>query len=788
MNSPRWMKVVREVRLHLGRTLGVVLAIAVGMVGAGSVMNTYSILKQALGEGYLATNPPSATLRTDPIDEDLLSRVEDLAGVTDVEAKRWVDGRVSVSGAWQPLRLFTMSDFRGNRIGLIAPETGVWPPTDGQIVIEQSSLPFVKARLGDELTVRFADEVRALPITGIARDPGLAPGWMEHVVYGFVTPATLETLEVPAGLDRLQVVIGDNRLDEEEVRRIAFNVKALVQSTGRMVYAVSVPTPGRHIHAEQMDSLLYVQGAFGILAFVLSGLLVVNLMSAILAGQVREIGVMKAVGARTAQVAGIYLALALVLGLAASAVAMPVAAWIGRAYAGFAAGMLNFDISGYRPARWVTWLQLAVGALLPVVSAMIPVWLGARVTVSQALRDYGIRERHFGSGLGEKILSRISGPARPMLLSLRNTFRRPFRLTLTLLALSVGGAVFLGALNLRAAIRRTMDTTFATIEYDITVHFARSYPVADIERALADVSGVVSVEAWEGVRASLAYDDGTQGNAFSFTTLPAETRMVGYPVVEGRWLRPGDTNALVVNNQLVDAEPRVRVGEEITLVIAGEEWAWRVVGVVISSPSVPVVYASRAFLAARAGEPSRADRALIASDGDLSGVRRRVVQTLEEADLQVTSAELVERSRAVVEDHLLMVASFLLVMSLLIIIVGGLGLATTMSLAVLERTREIGVMRAIGAAHHTIHRLVLAEGICIGILSYLIAIPLSVPMSAVVGNGFGQIAFQAPVVYVTAPSGLLAWFAIVMLLSIGASFIPARNATRRSTAEALAYG
>jgi hypothetical protein len=90
------MKVVREVRLHLGRTLGVVLAIAVGMVGAGSVMNTYSILKQALGEGYLATNPPSATLRTDPIDEDLLSRVEDLAGVTDVEAKRWVDGRVSV--------------------------------------------------------------------------------------------------------------------------------------------------------------------------------------------------------------------------------------------------------------------------------------------------------------------------------------------------------------------------------------------------------------------------------------------------------------------------------------------------------------------------------------------------------------------------------------------------------------------------------------------------------------------------------------------------------------------
>jgi putative ABC transport system permease protein len=83
---------------------------------------------------------------------------------------------------------------------------------------------------------------------------------------------------------------------------------------------------------------------------------------------------------------------------------------------------------------------------------------------------------------------------------------------------------------------------------------------------------------------------------------------------------------------------------------------------------------------------------------------------------------------------------------------------------------------------------VLAEGVCIGILSYLIAIPLSVPMSAVVGNGFGRIMFQAPIVYVTAPSGLLAWFVIVVLLSIVASFIPAQNATKRSTAEALAYG
>ena len=789
MVRPRWKKVVRDVRLHKGRTILVILAIALGIVGAGSVLNTYSILRQVTREGYLATNPPSATLVTESIDDDLLASVHRLPSISEVQARREVSGRALVGEQWLPLRLFAMRDFESITIGLLDPERGAWPPAAGEIVIEHSSLPIAGVAPGDELnvTVVKGKEVR-LPVTGVVRDPGLAPGWMEHVVYGYVTLDTLRSLGASSELDRLLLVAGDKRFDEDHVRRAAFRVKSLVEATGRRVVDLSVPTPGRHVHAAQMDSLFYVQTAFGLLALVLGGMLVVNLMAAILAGQVREIGVMKAVGARTGQVAGIYFGMVLILGLTASAVAWPIAGWIGRSYAGFLAGLLNFDITGYRPELWVTLLQFGVGALLPVVAAAIPVHRGTSVTVSDALRDYGIRDDVSRLAILDGILTHVHGPTRPLLLSLRNTFRRRFRLALTLLALATGGAVFLGALNLRASIRATVTRHFDALHYDLGIQFVRSYPTARLEQAISELPDPATAEAWKTARGAVVYADETQGNAFPIMGLPPQTTLVDFPLLAGRWLEPDDTTALVVNNQLIDREPQMGVGKTITLAMGGEELVWTVVGIVISSPTSPVAYANRDVVAASVGEAGTANRAVVATRVSDRDRKQLLEAAFERGGLEVSSSQLVAEARAIMEDHLLMVANFLLVMALVSMMVGGLGLATTMSLAVLERTREIGVLRAIGAPHRTIRRIVIVEGLVIGILSSAIAVPLSLPMSAVVGNAFGRIMFQAPIVFVTAPSGLAIWMAVMLVLSTLASLYPAWIATGLTTSEALAYG
>ena len=134
-----------------------------------------------------------------------------------------------------------------------------------------------------------------------------------------------------------------------------------------------------------------------------------------------------------------------------------------------------------------------------------------------------------------------------------------------------------------------------------------------------------------------------------------------------------------------------------------------------------------------------------------------------------------------------MVASFLMVMAQMLIVVGGLALASTMSLAVLERTREIGVLRSIGASHGRIHALFQIEGLTIALLSWTIAIPLSLPLSLLLGRRFGRVMIQIPDRYLPEPSALLWWLGLVLAVSVVACAWPAWRATRVPIAKALAY-
>ena len=787
MLDPRWRKVLRDLWLHKSRTVLVVLAIAAGIAGAGAVLNTWALVRRVTREQYLASNPASATLFTDSIDAGLLARVGALPEIREVQARRTVFGSARVQGGWSTAVLFAMDNYSANKIGMVKPETGTWPPADGALVIERSSLAFSGASVGEPLSVLVGNgEPLALPVTGIARDVGLAPGWMEHVVYAFVTPATLARLGAPSTLGELQILVRDASLDREAIRRVAYDVKAAIEGTGRRVTNVDVPEPGRHVHADQMDSLLYTQGAFGLLALFLSGFLVVNLISAMLAGQVKEIGIMKAIGASPKQLAGMYLGLALVLGLLASALALPVAAFIGREYAELKAELLNFDLTGTAIPFWVIALQGVVGALLPVAAAGLPVAYGCRITVSEALRDLGLTG---GGAASWSLLTRVSGVARPLLLSLRNAFRRRQRMALTLLALATGGAVYLGALNLRTSIRGSVDLLYRPMRFELVLRFTRSWPADSVEAALKVTPGVSGAEAWSSAVAAVAHEDGTLGDAFSITAPPAGSKLLAYEAISGRWLEPGDSNALVISRGLLRDEPGLVVGREVTLVVGGRPTTWTVVGVVAGGPGTSA-FGPRETVSRLAGD-GRVAGAVVATE--IAGPALQlewigwVRGEMESAGFAVQSTQLLSEGRRVMEDHLLMVADFLGVMAWLMIVVGGLGLASTMSLAVLERTREIGVLRAIGARHRAILTMVQVEGLVIAVLSWAMAIPLSVPMSVLLGQAFGRIMLPVPVSLAPEMTGVMLWLGLVVAVSVVACAWPAFRATRITTAAALAY-
>ncbi|MEO7963331.1 MAG: ABC transporter permease, partial [Gemmatimonadaceae bacterium] len=759
--STRWRKVLADLRLHKARTALVVVAIVVGLAGAGSVLDAWSLMRQVTREEYRASRPPSATLRVDSLGSLAAAQLRKMPTIAAIQMRRTVSGNVRVSGDPTPraLVVFSMADFDSKNIGRLARETGAWPPADDAIVIERSSVDFAGAHIGDSVAAQVGEsQTVTLPITGIARDVGLPPGWMEHVVYTFVAPSTLPRLGAPSWFNEVQFVVRDNTSDRAAIRRVAADAKRNIERAGGTVTNIDVPVPGEHMHAAQINSLLYTQGAFGAIALLLSGILVINLIAAMLTGQTREIGVMKAIGATPRQVASMYLALALVLGVFASLIAIPLAALIGRAYANFTADILNFSTTGFEIPRGAFVLQLAVGLLFPVLAAAIPVSHGCRISVGEALRDVGIANVN-GSGTSEPILNastRLSGVSRPLLLSLRNAFRKRQRMLLTLLTLATGGATFIGALNLKESVRGAVDLLFSAQRYDIALRLARAADPDSLERLTRTIQGVAASEAWGAARGTPHLPDSTTGDAFPIVALTPKTERLGHALVEGRWLRDGDDNALVVNKRLFTDDSALHVGAIVPITVAGKTLPWTIVGVVETGVS-PTAYATRSAIASLTGD-TRVDRIVISSSlrdaPSQLDLMQRLRSGLADQGQTVQSGQLMTESRQVMEDHLVMVAGFLGVMGQLMIVVGGLALASTMGLAVLERTREIGVLRAIGAKHGAIMTMIQVEGLVIGLLGWALAIPLSLPMSVALGRAFGRIMIPLAITYLPAASGV----------------------------------
>ena len=398
-----------------------------------------------------------------------------MRGVADAEPRRSVVARLQTGpDSYRETSLTAITDFSDQRLDYVTPETGPWPPRRGEIALERSSLrlePWLVA--GTPVTILTPDgETRRLVIGARDYEAGAAPAFYYGQVQGHITFDTLEDLGFGRQYDELRVRLADTSLDKPAVQNVAATIRTRLEDAGVTVYFTWVPTPGKHPANDLLQGLFLILGVIGALALLVSAFLVVNTISAILAQQTRQIGVMKAIGARNRQVAGLYLGLVLCYGALSLLVALPLGAVGAYLFTSFTAGLANFDVQGIFAPPSVLLAEIAVGLFVPLLAALVPVIRGVRITVREAISSTGIGER-FGRARIDRLLQRIRGLPRPTLLSIRNTFRRKARLALTLAALALGGAVFMSVFSVRASLGRTLDDSLSYFAYDIQVELTR---------------------------------------------------------------------------------------------------------------------------------------------------------------------------------------------------------------------------------------------------------------------------------------------------------------------------
>lgn len=784
MTTP-WRKAMRDFWHERARTILVILAIALGIAAFAAVMSSYAILTRELDRGYLETNPASAVLRVDSIDDELVAAVLQNPEVSNAEPRRTMSGQIKAGPMqWRNLMLFVVKDYGDIRINKLEPEKGAWPPATGEILIERDAFQVARAHIGDAVIVKTANGVeQPLVISGRVHDVGQAQARMENIVYGYTNLDTLVQLGEKPYYDRLNILVAENRFDEDHIRRVAADVKSLVESRGHEVWRVDVPPPGKHPHSDLMGMLLLSMSSFGLFVLVLSGILVVNLLTAMMASQVRQIGVMKAIGGTRWQIARIYFSQALFLGIAAVIVALLLGLLGSRALCQYMAVFLNFNINSFAVPVWVYLLVAVVGIAAPLAAAAYPVWKGSGAPVRVALADFGLAQTTFGASRFDRGLVRVGGSFRPLLLSIRNSFRRRARLMLTLATLAAGGLFFLSALNVRASMINTLDRMFATRKFDLSVTLREMYDSEKLQQAVQDTPGIRHAEGWLTTEGSLGDE------RFGVVALPADTQLLEPEIIEGRNLSPTDTDAIVVNNALAGRFSEMRVGQTVTLRIEGVEKNWRVVGLAREAFSPSVGYVPLSGVQQQSPHMVNSLRlALARADGDsVAAVKTSLDRNLERQGMRARSSTSKADTRFGFDEHMVMIYVFLIVTSAIIGCVGGLGLMTTMSLNVLERRREMGVLRAIGATPRTVWLMVIAEGLVIGVVSWAIAALLAWPVSKFVGDSLISMMFRSGLDFTFEPLGLVIWLLVSVVLSAVASFVPAWRASRATVREALAY-
>ena len=241
-------------------------------------------------------------------------------------------------------------------------------------------------------------------------------------------------------------------------------------------------------------------------------------------------------------------------------------------------------------------------------------------------------------------------------------------------------------------------------------------------------------------------------------------------------------------------EPDVRLGSEINVKIEGKEELYRVVGVMQMMGNDTIgymVYMSYEDYARHVREPNRANALIFnINAGDLETQRiisSQVEQRFDRADIKVVSNFLISEERAEIDNAFAIIVALLMIMTLVLATVGSLGLMGTMTLNVIERTREIGVMRAFGASNRAIFRIVINEGLLIGLMSWILAIGLSIPLSIPLARGIGLSFMNYPMSASYSMSGILVWALLVLIISILSSLFPALRAVHLTVREVLAY-
>ena len=812
--------ILSSLRAHLGRLVAACLAIGIGVGFATLALTVRSSAAHGIDETIGAENAGVDAVIT-PWREPI--RPTDVTAVRKLpQADAVVVGTGTVfllvtwSGDVRPSYLGVEALHDDSRVAGPRAAVGRLPRTDTEIAVPAKLADKHHLAVGSKLSLKTqSGKDSTMTVVGTV-DDATSIG----VSGAVATAEAVQTWEPHAPITDIRVAAKPDISQQELVTAIAGVVgDGLQLYTGEawVDHQVESLTSG-------IDVLGGVFGMFAVIALFVAGLVIANTFTIVIAQRTREMALLRCVGASRRQVFSSVIAEASVVGVVSSAIGV----LFGIALTAIGLALAErFDLAlppvGVHLDALSILLPLTVGTVATLLAAVVPARRATRVAPLAALRPDamppasskagvlrlvlgflllatggllllgGAKVHQVLAGVGGGVISfvgvlaigslvvpaliRLLGalPVRgggvPARIAVANAVRHPKRTAATTSALLIGVTLISLTCVGIASVRKTFDVTMdGEYPVDVMVSATGEQLPTTAERQLMDIKGVEQVAP---VR-SAQVDSGSEKVVVTGIDLDAARSVVHSPSVDQ--LKPGTAFFAPDTLRMLHLES----GSEVTLV-SGQR-SIRVEALMVDGLN-PIVVAGADLKALAPDAPVTGYWLDSAPDADGQDVIDAVQQSIPSVkELSVTGGLAARSHYTHIFDVLLIVAVALLGVSVLIALVG---VGNTLSLSVLERTRENALLRALGLTRGQLRGMLAIESL----LTALVAAGLGIALGLVYGwtGTAALMGGQTDSIQYAVPVGLLVTIALVTAAAgLLASVLPARRAARVAPAGALA--
>lgn len=730
----------------------------------------------------------------------VLTDLHHAANVETVEVRTQIDANWRLAdGRSASLELNGYQSWQTTQLDTFHLTSGRWPGP-GEVVMASRDRFIQSVTPGDRVSIaRPTGQIAVLRVVGLAytveQSPAQAVAYMStEGLRQLVAGSAPDNKPSPSLTSEILIKMHDQSFNGVEVTYATLT--SLLKATHVTVYGSHrFSTAGQQATQLGITGFLTVLLVLASIALLLVCVMILNTVNMLLTEQMKAIGTMKALGGTRWRIIQSYLVSIGLYALVGTALGLGLGLLLCSQVTTIVAHQAQLDLPPFQVAPWVILVSITVGLLVPVLSALGPLWIGTGIPVRQAMAAYGVSlgKRQHASAWGR----RVHWVPQTVWLGVRGIFRRPGRATLTLLALTISSAMFLAVQVANESIGTTLFHERNLYNYDMRVGLASNPVVSGHLRsqiqALPDVAQITPSDTRAFVM--------TSGGELLIDALPT-TRQVYQPhVLSGHWLISQGQPSLVLSD-IAAQRLHLQLGEDVTFrleIPRAQPIRWKIMGIVhelayASSNASSTVRLGMAFTTLDTfqtlpnlpadGPPNIWIFAHDHAPQALQLLRKQVVTIFGQAHLQV-DLDTPVLDQAVQPDPTVTVYALFDTVAILVALVGILSLSNTLAASVLERRTEIGILRSLGATGRRIGVVFWLESLVLVLIAWCIGLVIGLPGGAVLVAKLND--FSGPFDTIFNPGVVVVTLLFVVAVSIISSVGPALSAARLPISETLRY-